>query len=142
MSKRSAVEVRVFTRAHVSMIIYRVDVYRSRPIGASLLTASPQQGCLALKGLHTGWLGVVTAHGCPLNTDLDWGLFSVILITVEILCSRSNCTHYNVVSNLVVGSRPSDHYFRSVCWFVCLSVCLFVCLYSFSQPCLIRFRSN
>jgi len=28
----------------------------------------------------------------------------------------------------IVGSRPSDHYFRSVCWFVCLSVCLFVCL--------------
>jgi len=22
----------------------------------------------------------------------------------------------------VVGSRPSDHYFRSVCWFVCLFV--------------------
>jgi len=22
------------------------------------------------------------------------------------------------------GSRPSDHYFRSVCWFVRLSVCL------------------
>ena len=34
------------------------------------------------------------------------------------------------------GSRPSDHYFRSVC----LSVCLFV--QSFSQPSLIRFRSN
>ena len=34
----------MFTRAHVSMITYRVDVYRSRPIGASLL-------CLALKGL-------------------------------------------------------------------------------------------
>ena len=35
-----------------------------------------------------------------------------------------------------IGSRPSDHYFRSVCWFVCLSVCLFVCLFvqSFSQP--------
>jgi len=42
------------------MITYRVHVYRSRPIGASLLTTSPQQGCLALKGLHTGWLGVVT----------------------------------------------------------------------------------
>ena len=27
------------------------------------------------------------------------------------------------------GSRPSDHYFRSVCWFVCLSVCLSVCLF-------------
>jgi len=36
----------------------------------------------------------------------------------------------------VIGSRPSDHYFRSVC----LSVCLFV--QSFSQPSLIRFRSN
>ena len=24
----------------------------------------------------------------------------------------------------IFGSRPSDHYFRSVCWFVCLFVCL------------------
>ena len=31
-----------------------------------------------------------------------------------------------------IGSRPSDHYFRSVCWFVCLSVCLFVCAEFFS----------
>jgi len=36
-----AVEVRMFTHAHVSMVTYRVDVYRSRPIGASLLTTSP-----------------------------------------------------------------------------------------------------
>jgi len=35
-----------------------------------------------------------------------------------------------------VGSRPSDHYFRTVCLFVCLFV------QSFSQPFLIRFRSN
>ena len=48
----------------------------------------------------------------------------------------------------IVGSRPSDHYFRSVCWFVCLLVCLSVglsvCLFvqSFSQPSLIWFRSN
>jgi len=35
-----------------------------------------------------------------------------------------------------IGSRPSDHNFRSVC----LSVCLFV--QSFSQPSLIRFRSD
>jgi len=37
--------------------------------------------------------------------------------------------------SLSIGSRPSDHYFRSVC----LSVCLFVCLFvqSFSQPSLI-----
>jgi len=40
--------------AHVSMITYCEYVYRSRPIGASLFTTSPQQGCLAKKGLHTG----------------------------------------------------------------------------------------
>jgi len=33
---------------------------------------------------------------------------------------------------LVIGSRPSDHYLRSVCCFVCLSVCLFVCAEFFS----------
>ena len=32
-----------------------------------------------------------------------------------------------VILAFVFGSRPSDHYFRSVCWFVCLPVCLFVC---------------
>ena len=53
-SGRWAVEVRVFTHAHVSMITDRVDVYQSRPIGASLLTTSPQQGCLALNRLQTG----------------------------------------------------------------------------------------
>jgi len=37
---------------------------------------------------------------------------------------------------LHVGSRPSDHYFRSVCLFVCLFV------QSFTQPSLIWFRSN
>ena len=37
---------------------------------------------------------------------------------------------------LCIGSRPSDHYFCSVC----LSVCFFV--QSFSQPSLIRFGSN
>jgi len=42
---------------------------------------------------------------------------------------------------LSVGSRPSDHYFRSACWFVRLSVCLFVCAEFFSavfDPILIK----
>jgi len=45
-----------------------------------------------------------------------------------------------ITAHFVFGSRPSDHYFRSVC----LSVCLFVCLFvqSFSQPFSIRFGSN
>jgi len=45
---------------------------------------------------------------------------------------RVNCTMITLI-----GSRPSDHYFRSVC----LSVCWFVCA-EFSQPSLIRFQSN
>ena len=36
----------------------------------------------------------------------------------------------------IIGSRPSDYYFRSVCLFVCLFV------QSFSQPSSIRFGSN
>ena len=32
----------------------------------------------------------------------------------------------HTVNFTVVGSRPSDHYFRSVCLSVCLFVCLFV----------------
>jgi len=59
--RRWAVEVRVFTHAHVSMITYRVDVYRSRPTGTSLLS-------LPLKGLHTqagwAWWWQHAATGC------------------------------------------------------------------------------
>jgi len=40
--------------------------------------------------------------------------------------------HCIIFRALIFGSRPSDHYYRSVCWFVCLSVCLFVCAEFFS----------
>ena len=49
------------------------SVYRSRPIGASLL-------CLTLKSLHTGagWLGVVMASylatGCTVLVLLNFGI--------------------------------------------------------------------
>jgi len=39
---------------------------------------------------------------------------------------------------IIIGSRPSDHYFRSVCLSVCLFVCLFVCARVF----LSRLRSD
>jgi len=53
-------------------------------------------------------------------------------------------SHLNTGIQGPIGSRPSDHYFRRVCLSVCLFVCLSVCLFvqSFSQPSLIRFRSN
>jgi len=49
-----AVHVRVSTHAHVSVTTYRGDVYRSRPVGASLLTTSPQQGRIRLMSGRTG----------------------------------------------------------------------------------------
>jgi len=64
----------VFAHGHVSMITYRVDVYQSRPIGASLL-------CLALKGCTHGlagrgdaaWRHVAT--GCTVLVCLILGVF-------------------------------------------------------------------
>ena len=52
--------------------------------------------------------------------------------THKTVIQPSKCQHFSakkVMFHVVcffVGSRPSDHYFRSVCWFVWLSVCLFV----------------
>ena len=68
-------------------------------------------------------------HNQVITTDTP--IISLLVVHVEHSCA---CVR------TVIGSRPSDHYFRSVC----LSVCLFVCLFvqSFSQPSLIRFRSN
>jgi len=60
-------------------------------------------------------------------------LITIILHTLFLANCHGNhlltCGPIFVVSmlfyiDLVFGSRPSDHYFRSVCWFVCLSVCL------------------
>jgi len=39
----------------------------------------------------------------------------IYLPSFDTVMSRPNTTLF--------GSRPSDHYFRSVCWFVCLFVC-------------------
>jgi len=61
----------MFTHAHVSMITYRVDVYRSRLIGASLLTSAgmpcPEGPAHGLAACGDRYL---------LNADLDWGLSS------------------------------------------------------------------
>jgi len=64
----------VFTHAHMSMITYRVDVYRSRPIRASLLTSAGTPGP---EGPAPGLAG--RGDGYPLNTDLDWDLSSTVL---------------------------------------------------------------
>ena len=63
-------------------------------------------------------------------------LFSNMILNIRNL-KRTFDKHARMLqSNYIFGSRPSGHYFRSVC----LSVCLFV--QSFSQLSLIRFRSN
>ena len=47
------------------------------------------------------------------RTRLDCNTFTTTIIVIII-----------IILTIIIGSRPSDHYFRSVC----LSVCLFVCL--------------
>jgi len=71
----------------------------------------------------------------PEESMLDEGLAREVVNRIQKLRKKVVAFMCNIF-----GSRPSDHYFRSVC----LSVCLFVCLFvqSFSQPSLIRFRSN
>ena len=38
----------------------------------------------------------------------------------EVSSSVKTYVHKGPSSVSAIGSRPSDHYFRSVCWFVCL----------------------
>jgi len=47
-------------------------------------------------------------------------LLDHIVASPSVACFKSKLSkfHFNIV-----GSRPSDHYSRSVCWFVCLFVC-------------------
>jgi len=47
-------------------------------------------------------------------------------------CGKLEILRTVLVRLKCIGSRPSDHYFRSVCWFVCLFVCLSVCAEFFS----------
>ena len=67
--------------------------------------------------------------GAPRNHVLDGG------VTVAQRGKYDGTVHMRRRCGLI-GSRPSDHYFRSVCLFVCLFV------QSFSQPSSIRFGSN
>ena len=85
-----------------------------------------------------------SAHCCSLTTvEETCFVFIIFLYFAQcfLKCSDAVCWVTESASGLYkpvpdIGSRPSDHYFRSVC----LSVCLFV--QSFSRPSLIRFRSN
>ena len=54
------------------------------------------------------------------------------LLDVVTLYSNARYSNMLCADGDIFGSRPSDHYFRNVCWFVCLSVCLFVCAEFFS----------
>jgi len=62
---------------------------------------------------------------------------SVPQIFEELSCPYSLISWRFISPKWIFGSRPSDHYFRSVCLFVCLFVCP-----EFFSACLIRFRSN
>jgi len=55
------------------------------------------------------------------------------LTAIDVVITRCVVTRpVQGAESQLIGSRSSDHYFRSVCWFVCLFVCLFVCAEFFS----------
>jgi len=53
-------------------------------------------------------------------SETSLGLVDVKCIKAFSTNSIENCL---ICGLRIIGSRPSDHYFRSVCWFVCLLVC-------------------
>jgi len=59
--------------------------------------------------------------------EIAWHYFFRVLVIISncILVSGllSSCCKLLLSVIIIIGSRPSDHYFRSVCWFVCLFVC-------------------
>jgi len=79
---------------------------------ASLLVSSPIRPPRRPKTGAAGRTGVASPTAVPLKPPVV------------------DATGTRFIDN--IGSRPSDHYFRSACLSVCLSVCLFVCTEFFS----------
>ena len=78
--------------------------------------AKPPHPCVESYHMtHRSWIVLVNTQFATVIP-----LYSFLMAAL-----RSRCRHY-------IGSRPSDHYFRSVCLHVCLFVCLFVCAEFFS----------
>ena len=79
---------------------------------------------------HRRWL-YTTVHE---RTCGSWGVLGPIVEQQhsspgDLQIRTRNVAHSDLRD---VGSRPSDHYFRSVCLSVCLFLCLFVCVEFFS----------
>jgi len=61
-----------------------------------------------------------------LSNDLQRVLYNYTPSNILFMAApRSRCGHYIFALWFLssIGSRPSDHHFRSVCWFVCLFDC-------------------
>jgi len=74
----------------------------------------------ASKGTHCYWCVCATGissllAGVPYNNLVALSFFMLSLFLVQLFQSS-----YLSLYSSVIGSRPSDHYFRSVCLFVCL----------------------
>ena len=61
---------------------------------------------------------------------MDIATLKKTMSQIEQIEERSKCyvtltmaLKIHIAENKITGSRPNDHYFRSVCWFVCLFVC-------------------
>jgi len=65
------------------------------------------------------------SHQPVLQRLMNAELLLLLLLLVQLLLSAHvELLLHTITSTSTIGSRPSDHYFRSVCWLVCLFVCL------------------
>ena len=59
----------------------------------------------------------------PISINL--AQFNAVLFNINSLLTFIDCLiQSGTTKRVIFGSRPSDHYFRGVCWFVCLFDCL------------------
>ena len=83
-------------------------------------------------GIHH-WIAQRISWGAVVSVFLYLLYFPSYDVINDVIMSDADCTPGRERRSVAaIGSR-----FRSVCWFVCLFVCA-----EFSQPSLIRFRSN
>ena len=101
----------MFTRAHVSMITYGVDVYRSRQIGASLLAGRGRPAADADRYRCACLTQVLAGRGHGYQCGVDWGVLIKVKGKGSLICIA---LYYEpLVSKVRLGTRLSTRAIES-----------------------------
>jgi len=66
-----------------------------------------------------GWM-LDLCCGCVISDVSVDVIVVVCIVIVDVINTFPHLVLHNVTATVIIGSRPSDHYFRSVCLSVCL----------------------